>query len=160
MFIFLFFILFFMDVDSLYSLISDLMTRERFQEGIKRRMKKYGGLLDETAVAYLIVDELGRNIGNKMKIRDLYDGINVTVEAKIERVGEEERKKDGRYRILRIDISDETGECQLVLWNEEIDKLKENLKKGKKIKIINGYVKENIYGLQISLGRWGIIVVE
>ncbi len=160
MFIFLFFILFFMDVDSLYSLISDLMTRERFQEEIKRRMKKYGGLLDETAVAYLIVDELGRNIGNKMKIRDLYDGINATVEAKIERVGEEERKKDGRYRILRIDISDETGECQLVLWNEEIDKLKENLKKGKKIKIINGYVKENIYGLQISLGRWGIIVVE
>ena len=160
MFIFLFFILFFMDVDSLYSLISDLITRERFQEEIKRRMKKYGGLLDETAVAYLIVDELGRNIGNKMKIRDLYDGINVTVEAKIERVGEEERKKDGRYRILRIDISDETGECQLVLWNEEIDKLKENLKKGKKIKIINGYVKENIYGLQISLGRWGIIVVE
>ncbi len=159
MFIFFFSIMCLMDVNSLYSLISDLITYERFQDEIKKRMKKYGGLLDETAIAYLIVDELGRNIGNKMKIRDLYDGINATVEAKIEKVGKEEIKKDGKYRILRVDISDETGACQLVLWNEEIDKLKDSLEEGKKIKIINGYVKENIYGLQISLGRWGIIVI-
>ena len=60
---------------------------------------------------------------------------------------------------MRIDISDDTGKCQLVLWNEEIDKLKDNLEIGKKIKIINGYVRENKFGLQISLGKWGIIVI-
>ncbi|MCD6275259.1 MAG: DNA-binding protein [Thermoplasmata archaeon] len=149
-----------MDVESLYSLVSDLLSFERFKYEIEKRKEKYGGLLDDDAIAYMIVDELGRNPGNKMKIGDLYDGINVTVEATVEKVGAVETRKNGKLRIMRVDIADETGKCQLVLWNEEIDEIGGNLREGMKIKIINGYVKENIYGLQISLGRWGIIIFE
>ncbi len=149
-----------MDVESLYSLVSDLLSFERFKYEIEKRKEKYGGLLDDDAIAYMIVDELGRNPGNKMKIGDLYDGINVTVEATVEKVGAVETRKNGKLRIMRVDIADETGKCQLVLWNEEIDEIGVNLREGMKIKIINGYVRENIYGLQISLGRWGIIIFE
>ena len=149
-----------MDVKSLYSLVSDLLSFERFKYEIEKRKEKYGGLLDDDAIAYMIVDELGRNPGNKMKIGDLYDGINVTVEATVEKVGAVETRKNGKLRIMRVDIADETGKCQLVLWNEEIDEIGVNLREGMKIKIINGYVRENIYGLQISLGRWGIIIFE
>ncbi len=147
-----------MDIESLYSLVSDLMSFDRFKFEIKKRMEKYGGLLDEDAIAYLIVDELGRNPGNRMKIQDLYDGINATVDATINKVGEVERRKDGNLRIMRVEISDETGRCQLVLWNEEIDEIGVNLKEGMRIRIVNGYVRENIYGLQISLGKWGVII--
>jgi len=149
-----------MDVESLYSLVSDLLSFERFKYEIEKRKEKYGGLLDDDAIAYMIVDELGRNPGNTMKIGDLYDGINVTVEATVEKVGAVETRKNGKLRIMRVDIADETGKCQLVLWNEEIDEIGINLREEMKIKIINGYVRENIYGLQISLGRWGIIVFE
>lgn len=149
-----------MDVESLYSLVSDLLSFERFKYEIEKRKEKYGGLLDDDAIAYMIVDELGRNPGNKMKIGDLYDGINVTVEATVEKVGAVETRKNGKLRIMRVDIADETGKCQLVLWNEEIDEIGVNIREGMKIKIINGYVRENIYGLQISLGRWGIIIFE
>ena len=149
-----------MDVESLYSLVSDLLSFERFKYEIEKRKEKYGGLLDDDAIAYMIVDELGRNPGNKMKIGDLYDGINVTVEATVEKVGAVETRKNGKLRIMRVNIADETGKCQLVLWNEEIDEIGVNLREGMKIKIINGYVRENIYGLQISLGRWGIIIFE
>ncbi len=149
-----------MDIDSLYLQIDDLMSKERFMDEIEKRKREYGGLLNDEAIAYLIVDELGRNPGNKMKIADIYDGINATVEAVVERVGNIETRKNGKLRIMRIDISDNTGSCQLVLWNEEIDEIGIHLKPGMKIKIINGYVRENMYGLQISLGRWGIIVFQ
>ncbi len=148
-----------MDVASLYHFVEDLMSYERFLYEIKSRREKYGNLLNDEAIAYLIVDELGRNPGNKMKITDLYDGINATVEATIKKIGEVEKRKDGALRILRIDIYDDTGECQLILWNEEIEKVGKALKEGIKIKIINGFVRDNMYGLQISLGRWGMIMI-
>ena len=149
-----------MDIDSLYSLVSDLISRESFLSEIKKRRKEYNELLDDEAIAYIIVDELGRNPGNRMKIKDLRDGINATVVARVERVGEVEVKKDGKYRLLRVWISDETGSCQLILWNEEVDNIGAMLNEGDRIKIINGYVRDNMYGLQISLGRWGILVKE
>ena len=148
-----------MDVESLYLLVEDLITKERFLREIEKRKKEYGDLLNDEAVAYMIVDELGRNPGNRMKIIDLYDGINATIEAKIERIGYVEIKKNGQYRLMRIDISDDTGKCRLILWNEEIDEIGKDLKEGMRIKIINGYVKENIYGLQVTLGKWGMLVI-
>ncbi len=148
-----------MNVDSLYHLVEDLISKDRFRREIEKRKKEYNGLLDDEAIAYLIVDELGRNPGNRMKIIDLYDGISATIEARVERVGDVEIKKNGKYRLMRVDISDDTGKCQLVLWNEEIDEIGKDLREGMKIKIINGYVKENIYGLQVTLGKWGMLVI-
>ncbi len=145
-----------MSLESYYSLISDLMSKERFEKEIENRREKYGDLLDDEAIAYLIVDEMGRNPGNKMKISDLYDGINATVEAKVTKIGKIENVKN--HRILRVEIEDSSGVCQLILWNDEIENALKSLKVGENIKIINGYVKENRYGLQLSLGRWGILV--
>lgn len=144
-------------VEELYLLVQDILTKERFMDEIKRRRKEYGGLLDDEAIAYLIVDEYGRNLGNKMKIVELYNGVNATLEVKVEKILGIEVKKDGKYRIMRVEVSDDTGKCILVLWNDEIEEIGKNLKPGMKIKIVNGYARDNIYGLQISLGKWGII---
>ncbi len=150
------------EIETYYSLVSNLITKENFINEIKKRREKYGNLLTDEAIAYLIVDELDRNPGNKMKIGDLYDGIHATVEAEISKINPVEtvEGKNKKHKILKILIKDETGKCQLVLWNEEIDRLAEKLQEGKKVKIINGYVRENIYGLQISLGKWGLLIVE
>ncbi len=150
------------EIETYYSLVSNLITKENFINEIKKRREKYGNLLTDEAIAYLIVDELDRNPGNKMKIGDLYDGIHATVEAEISKINpvEDVEGKNKKHKILKVLIKDETGKCQLVLWNEEIDRLAEKLQEGKKVKIINGYVRENIYGLQISLGKWGLLIVE
>ncbi len=150
------------DIEPYYSLIADLITREKFIEEIRKRREKYGNLLSDEAIAYLIVDELGRNPGNRMKIGDLYDGIHATVEAEVVKIGNVEYVggEDKKHRLLKVLIKDDTGECQLLLWNEEIDNLRHQLREGAKVKIVNGYVRENVYGLQISLGRWGLLVVE
>ena len=150
------------EIETYYSLVSDLITRENFINEIKRRREKYGNLLTDEAIAYMIVDEMERNPGNRMKIGDLYDGIHATVEAKIYKINPIEiiEGKGKKHRILKVIIRDETGECQLILWNEEIDKLGQKLHEGGEVKIINGYVRENIYGLQISLGKWGLLIVD
>ena len=150
------------EIETYYSLVSNLITKENFINEIKKRREKYGNLLTDEAIAYLIVDELDRNPGNKMKIGDVYDGIHATIEAEIVKINPVEtvEGKDKKHKILKVLIKDETGKCQLVLWNEEIDRLAEKLQEGKKVKIINGYVRENIYGLQISLGKWGLLIVE
>jgi ssDNA-binding replication factor A large subunit len=46
-----------------------------------------------------------------------------------------------------------------VLWNEDAE-LAKQLKKGSKVKIINGYVKSGLGGLEINLGRWGMLEIQ
>jgi len=147
-----------MDKDELYERIKDIMTRERFEYEISERRKKYGDLLDDDAIAYMIVDEYGRNPGNWVKVKDLIDGVNVSLIVTITNIEETKiRKNDRDLRLRKIKVEDETGECILTLWNEELDNYKD-LKIGEKIKIINCFVRSNNFGIQLSLGKWGIII--
>lgn len=147
-----------MNIDDLYNLIRDLITKERFEIEINERKKQYNDLLSDDAIAYMIVDEYGRNPGNWVKVRDLIDGVNVSVIVTI--IGFEDSiiKKDDRdLKLRKIKVRDETGECVLTLWNEELENYKD-LKPGDRIKIINCFVRSNNFGLQLSLGKWGLII--
>lgn len=147
-----------MDKDELYERIKDIMTRERFEYEISERRKKYGDLLSDDAIAYMIVDEYGRNPGNWVKVKDLIDGVNVSLIVTITNIEETKiRKNDRDLRLRKIKVEDETGECILTLWNEELDNYKD-LKIGEKIKIINCFVRSNNFGIQLSLGKWGVII--
>ncbi|MGC9176426.1 MAG: OB-fold nucleic acid binding domain-containing protein, partial [Thermoplasmata archaeon] len=115
-------------------------------------------LLSDEAIAYLIVDEYGRNPGNWVKIKDLIDCVNVSIIGTIKSIEDSTIKKNGKDLNLRkILIKDETGECYLTLWNEELENYS-NLKVNDKIKIINCFAKMSNYGLQITLGKWGLII--
>ncbi len=146
-----------MDIDYLYDLIKDIMTKDRFIAEINERKKMYNDLLDDEAIAYMIVDELGRNPGNWVKIKDLIDDVIVSIYATVDEIEDSVIKKNEReLKLRKIKISDETGSAELNLWNDEIENFK--LEKGDKIKIINCYVKIDKFGLHISLGKWGSIV--
>ena len=55
----------------LYELVSDLMGKDRYDREIEKRFEDYEGLLSEEAIAYLLVDELGRNVMESVSISDL-----------------------------------------------------------------------------------------
>jgi len=63
--------------------------------------------------------------------------------------------KNGELKICNFKIKDETGEIDLVLWNEDIDKV--NI--GDKVKIVNGYVNEWQGVKQLTPGRFGSLEV-
>lgn len=94
-----------------------------------------------------------------MKISELSPGTgSVNLEAEVVSVEEpREINKYGRkLRVANATIKDDSGTITLVLWNDEIDKVKE----GSKIKIENGYVNEWQGNPQLTLGKFGKMTVE
>lgn len=148
----------------LYEMVSDLMPKDKFEEEIKKRDDEYEGLLSEEAIAYLIVDELGRNVMDKVKISELKDGESVSLEVKVEDIKEprEFKKKDGSTgQVVNLVIKDETAKCRLTLWDKDVEVVKNGrIKKGSRIKIVNGYVKVSNFGVEINLGRWGLYFIN
>jgi len=89
-----------------------------------------------------------------LKISELSPGTgNVEVEAEV--VGVEAPRdinKMGRtLRVANAVIRDDSGTITLVLWNDNIDKVKE----GDKISVKNGYVNTWQDKPQLTLGKFG-----
>ena len=93
-----------------------------------------------------------------MKISELKAKMgSVNMDASVDEVGEPRTmNKYGReLRLASITISDDSGSIELTLWNDQIDQVK----KGDKIKIENGYVNEWQGKIQLTLGKFGKLSV-
>lgn len=150
--------------DELYESIKDLKTKKEFEEEIKKHFREFDGLFDEDTIALFIVDELGRNKQVISKISDLKPDSDYTVVGEITNIYDSKsfkRKNGTSGRVLNLDISDDTGTCRLVLWNKDVEQVKnKDIVWGTIVKIINGYTKNGYSGLEINLGRWGLLEVE
>ncbi|KYK29406.1 hypothetical protein AYK20_05515 [Thermoplasmatales archaeon SG8-52-1] len=148
----------------LYQQIKDIKSKEEFQKDIDKIKKEYDGLFDEETSALLIVDELGRNKENIIKIKDLRPGIDSTIYGNITKINQSRnfnRKNGSTGRVVNLELTDETGSCGLALWDKDVELVKnKTIKKGTDIKIINGYVKDGFNGIEINIGRWSIIEIE
>ena len=147
--------------DFLYEKIKDLKTKQQFEEEIKQIQEESDFLFDEETSAFLIVDKLGRNKENICKISELESGIECTVVGKITRIGELRsfnRKNGSNGLVINLEISDETGKGNLVLWGRDTEIIKnKTIKKNDFVRVINGYVKDGYNGLELNVGRYGLI---
>lgn len=150
--------------DELYELIKDLKNKSEFEEEIKKRSQECDGLFDKDTIALFIVDELGRNSQVISKISDLKPDSEYTVVGKITNIYDSRsfKRKNGKSgQVINLDITDDTGTCRLVLWNKDVEQVKnKDIVWGTKVKIINGYTKNGYFGIEINLGRWGLLEVE
>jgi len=148
-------------IDHLYEKIKDLKTKKEFKKEIKKILKDSDELFDEDTAALLIVDKLGRNNKSVTKIKDIEDKKECTILGKITKIKQQRNyttKKGSNGRVINLEISDETGSCNLVLWNRDVDLIKEDkIKNGSIVKIINGYVKNGYNGLEVNIGKYGLI---
>ena len=149
----------------LYEFISDLKTKKDFEKEIKSRGKQFDGLVDEDTVALLLVDELGRNKQSITKITELELDKDSTVIGRVVNISDSKtfkRKNGTAGKVINLEIADDTGTCRLVLWNDDIDHIKnKEIQIGTTVKVINGYTKRGYTGgLEINLGRWGLLDVE
>lgn len=147
----------------LYLKVKDLISKKEFDDKIKKLKIEYDNLIDEDTIALLIVDELGRNKENICKINDLKNSIECTIIGKVIKISNTRsfnRKNGSNGKVVNIELSDETGCCNLVLWNKDVDLIKnQKIKKGSNVKIINGYVKNGYKGLEINVGKYGLIEI-
>ncbi len=149
----------------LLEIIADIKPKKEFEKEINRQYTLYGELLDKDTIAYLLVDQLGRNTQSITKIVELTPNGDYTVAGRVLSISDSKtfkRKNGSPGKVINLEITDETGTCQLVLWNGDIDSIKnKEIKQGTLIKIINGYTKTGYTGgMEIHLGRWGLLEVE
>ena len=93
-----------------------------------------------------------------MAIADLKPGDQkVNVKGEIVSVGDvREINKYGRsLRVASAVLKDESGTIQLVLWNDDIDKVKA----GNVVQIENGYVNEWQGTSQLTSGKFGKLTI-
>ena len=142
-----------------YEKVEDIYSLEEFKEYIEKKRKTYDDFLDEEALAYIIVAEQGRNTEAVDHIKDIEPGDEATVKGEIVDLGQlrtfNSKNGDGKVRNVRID--DGTGSVKVVFWNEKTERV-EDFEIGMKLKVINGYVQDKGYGLQISSGKWGEVI--
>ena len=143
--------------------IKDLVTYDEFRERISDTVNEFGGLLTEDAAALLVVEELGRYEVDYDRISDIQPDQAVRVRGEVLRISpvREFPKKESLGRVVNVTISDGSGECRLVLWDEDTELVSKGaLKTGGYLRVINGYAKMTDFGLEMAKGRYGAIVVE
>jgi len=150
--------------EQLYTQIKDLKTEKEFKREITELQKEYDDLFDEDTAALIIVDELGRNKENILKIADLASGIECTVFGKITRIDSSRifnRKNGTTGKVINLELTDKTGKCGLALWDKDVELVtNKKIQIGTNLKIINGYIKDGFRGIEINAGRWSIIEIE
>ena len=93
------------------------------------------------------------------KIGDIHDGQQrVIFEGHVDKITAtrtvSSRKTREELKVAEATLSDDTGAIKLVLWNDQIPQVKVN----SSIRIEEGYVKSYRNELQLSVGRWGMII--
>jgi replication factor A1 len=147
------------------------LTVEEIKAMIEEKKKNYHGLLTDEGAAYLVAQDLGVAIdysggGSSMKVRleDLVSGLkDVSLEASIVHVGEVKRFKrgQGEGKLLRLILDDGSKQISCVLWDDRVDEfLSMNPSVGWRIKILHGYTKSGVEGVELHVGSRGAIKLE
>jgi ssDNA-binding replication factor A large subunit len=145
--------------NELYRAVSDVLDREEYDRQIRQEIEDYGGLIDEDAAALIVVDKHCRNLLPLTPISALAPDIDATLYALVEHIGDVREFSGGR--VVNSIISDETGRCVLVLWDTDVDLVAaDKISEGETIKVINGYVKEGFHGIEVNIGKWGLIEIN
>ena len=142
----------------------DLLTKEAFESRVHGKVEEWGGLLDEDAAARLVLDELGRGAANFQSVRELREGMEVTLRVRVDAVGPIRgfNRQDGSEgRVVNLDVSDETGRCRLTLWDEDVALAdKARIKAGSVLRLLDCFVKVTRFGTEVSRGKFGAVIVE
>lgn len=145
--------------EELYVAVKDIIDRDEFEERIAGEIENYGGLIDDNTAAMVVVDKLRSDFFNVARISEIKPSDEVTLYARVDFLGKI-RSFDGG-KVVNTVISDNTGSCILVLWDNDVELVKNGkIEEGKVIKIINGYAKEGYYGTEVNIGRWGLVKTE
>ncbi len=159
------------EIIKIVTLTKPEISQEEFLKMIKQKKKELGNYFTDEAIAKIIASELGVKIpGEKeekfeISIKNIIAGLSdVTVSGKVTSIYPIQTFKRGlekEGKIARLTLSDETGEINVVLWNEKTGLIEKGiLKKGQKIRISHGYARESFRGgVELHIGEGGEIEI-
>jgi len=125
-----------------YALVDDLISREEFDKRIEQKINDCGNLADEVAAALLVVRDLDRSHVKISKLRGksslfcFYGKVIALSEVK-----EFDRADGNKGLVARLTVADETGQSDLVFWDEQAASIKESFEIGEVIEVIGRHGK-------------------
>jgi ssDNA-binding replication factor A large subunit len=147
-----------------FAKLAGKMSEEEFLARIRAARAEFGDLLDDEALALLVLDELGFNEGAFATLDDLAGRGEATVRAVVARLDAPRTfQREGRPegRVCNVLVRDATGEARVVLWDRDVDKtLDGTLREGARVTLVNARVKETRFGLELHVGPWTVLEVE
>ncbi len=137
---------------------SGKMNAEDLDNKIKAKINELSGLITEEGAAHIIANELNVALmtqADKLKIKEIYTGMrDISTTAQVVRIFDvrEFAKGDKTGKVCSLIVGDETATMRLVLWNDQVDQVKD-IKEGDVLAINNAYARENNSKPEIHLGN-------
>ncbi len=132
-----------------YSLLLGKMPKEELEQKINEKIESMSGFLTRDAAANILANEMGLRKEEKIKLNEIKEGANkILLVAKLERILKLQEFGNGK-KMRKIVLSDESGERELKLWNEDAELLN-NLHSGDILEIREIYCKNNELGFGYS----------
>jgi replication factor A1 len=142
------------------------LSREDVIRRVEEKKREFADMLTEEGAAYLVANELGLDLlerrRRQLEIKNIVAGMrnvnfigrvfNITPIINFER-------QDGSFgKVVNIFVGDDTGFVRIPLWNDQVKLVEEGeLKLGDSIQVTNGIAREGMYGIEVSIGKYGFI---
>ncbi len=147
-----------------YDKVKDRVSPEAFDARLNAAIAEWGNLLDRDAAAMLVVERLGGSVASFQKIKDLEEGMEANVRATVVGLSPIRTftRQDGTAgRVVNLDLKDESGYCRFPLWDEDVALVeKGRISAGKTVRAIDCFVKRTNFGLEVTRGKFGTLLVE
>lgn len=114
---------------------------------VQEEIKRFNGLIDEEAARLLVMARKGEL--PQITISNLKES-TLSLTARVMHVGT--REKD----VVKMVVGDETGYALLKLWDHNVG-VARHVREGDSIHVANAWVKKRSYGMEINVGKYGMI---
>jgi len=147
-----------------YEKVQDLVTPEAFDAQVDAAIAEWGGLLDRDAAAMVVVERLGRSVAAFARIADLEEGMEANLRATVVGISPVRTftRQDGTPgRVANLELRDDSGFCRFALWDDDVGLVdRGKVAVGATVRALDCYVKRTNFGLDVSRGKFGALVVE
>lgn len=147
-----------------YDKVQDRMPPEDFDREVDETVRQWGGLLDRDAAGMVVVERHGASVAAFQAIKDLEEGGEANLRAKVVGVSpiHSFTRQDGTPgRVVNLELRDESGFCRMPLWDEDVAWVeKGKVSVGRTVRAIDCFVKRTSFGLEVSRGKFGALLVE
>src|SRR2546425_1087860 len=110
------------------------------------------------------VERLGRSVASFTRVADLEEGMEANLRATVVSISPVRTftRQDGREgRVTNLELRDESGSCRFALWDEDVGLVERGkVAVGTTVRALDCYVKRTNFGLDVSRGKVGALLVE
>ncbi len=125
-----------------YALVDDLISREEFDRRIEAKIEACGNLTDDVTAALMVVKDLDRShvpikgLRGRSTLFCFYAKVLACSEVK-----EFDRPDGNKGLVARLTVADETGQTDLVFWDEQAAAIRESFEIGEVLEVIGRHGK-------------------